>query len=228
MTVNYKKNFFTSADGKLIDLHEYHPKKEIKSSVVLVYEIFGKTNHIHNLATKIAENNILVYVPDIFSRLEKNVFLAYNKVGFQKGIKLKEKLNWDLPVMDIVSCASLLKQKYPVSIMGFCYGGTLSWISTQKSFIFEKSVCYYGSSIPDFLFKNVNCPTMLHFGENDEGIPKGAIEKVKSYIKEQEIPVNLFEYKNADHGFNCEERKSYNEEASKLAYERTIGFLMED
>ena len=228
MPINYKKNHFTSADGKIIDLHEFHPNNEIKSSVILVYEIFGKTDHINNFANKIAENDILVYVPDIFSRLEKNVVLSYDGAGFEKGMELKEKLSWELPVMDIVSCASLLKQKYQVSIMGFCYGGTLSWISAQKSFIFEKSICYYGSSIPDFLIKNINCPTMLHFGENDKGIPKDAIKKVKSYISQQKSSINLFKYKNADHGFNCEDRKSYNEEAAKLAYKRTLSFLMED
>ena len=228
MNSNYKENCFTSADGQEIVLHEYAPKKKIINSLILVYEIFGKTNHFHKLASKLAENGILVYMPDIFSRFEKNIVLPYDKDGFKKGIEFKEKLGWELPVMDIVSCASILKQKYPVNIMGFCYGGSLSWLAIQKSFIFEKAVCYYGTSIPDFLIKGLNCSAMLHFGEKDEGIPKRAIEKVRKYVAKQDYKVRIFDYGDADHGFNCEDRKNYNDNASKLAFTRTMDFLIGD
>ncbi len=225
MNINYKESFFNSADGKKIKLHEYHPNSKSTLSIILIYEIFGKTSHIHNYAIKLAKEGILVYIPDIFSRLEDEVILPYNKEGFKKGIKLKEDLGWQLPVMDIVSCASLLRQQYSVCVMGFCYGGSLSWIASQKSFIFDKTVCFYGSNIPDFLIKNINSPSVLHFGEKDKGIPKAAIDKVKEYKSKQEQIIKIFEYKDADHGFNCEDRSSYHANSAKLSFTRSLNFI---
>ena len=92
--------------------------------------------------------------------------------------------------MDIVALAATLRLEYNVSVLGYCYGGSLAWLAMQKSFIFEKGICYYGSSIPEFLESNVNCPGMLHFGSDDKGIPIESIEKVKKFINMNKIKLN--------------------------------------
>ena len=134
----------------------------------------------------------MVAIPDIFSRLENNINLPYNKDGFSKGLHLKEKLGWEIPVMDIVALAATLRLESNVSVLGYCYGGSLAWLAMQKSFIFEKGICYYGSSIPEFLESNINCPGMLHFGSEDKGIPIEAIERVKKFINKNKSKIELF------------------------------------
>ncbi len=220
-----KMNFFTSADDYSLPYFEYEPESQIKSSIIMIYEIFGATNHIHNFASLLADKGYLVYVPDIFHRIEKNINLEYNKSGFDKGLSLKKELGWDYPVMDIVALASLLKHKYKVTCLGFCYGGSIAWRASQKSFLFDKSICYYGSSIPDFLDRKINNPTMVHFGNLDVGIPNEKINKVKKFSKEQSFEIVIHEYEDADHGFNCEDRKSYNKVASLSALERSLDFI---
>ncbi|HEX7968638.1 MAG TPA: dienelactone hydrolase family protein, partial [Stellaceae bacterium] len=64
---------------------------------------------------------------------------------------------------------------------------------------------------------------MLHFGETDASIPMSDVEKVKQ--ARPEIPVYVYK---AGHGFNCDERASYNAESTKTALERTLGFLREN
>ena len=215
-----------SADGHLLPYLQFSPEKNKNNkSIIIVYEIFGLTDHIKNVGEEYAKNGFLVTIPDLYSRLEDSIILPYNKDGFSKGLDLKNQLGWDLPVMDIVALAASLRLEQSVSILGFCYGGSLTWLAMQKSFIFEKGVCYYGSSIPEFLELNVNCPGLLHFGKKDKGIPPLSIEKVKTYIKKNKNKVELFEYENADHGFNCNERKSYNKIAAEMAYEKTLKFL---
>ena len=215
-----------SADDYLLPYLQFSPEKnQNNKSIIIVYEIFGLTNHIKNLAEEYAKNGFLVVIPDLFSRLESNINLPYNTDGFSKGLSLKNKLGWDLPVMDIVALAATLRLERSVNILGFCYGGSLAWLAMQKSFIFEKGVCYYGSSIPEFLELNVNCPGLLHFGKEDKGIPPSSLEKVKKYIKKNKNKIELFEYENSDHGFNCNERKSYNKKAAKIAHTRTLKFL---
>ena len=215
-----------SADDYLLPYLEFSPEKnQNNKSIIIVYEIFGLTDHIKNVAEEYAKNGFLVIIPDLFSRLKSNINLPYNKEGFSEGLSLKNKLGWDLPVMDIVALAATLRLERSVNILGFCYGGSLAWLAMQKSFIFEKGVCYYGSSIPEFLELDVNCPALLHFGKKDKGIPASSLEKVKTYIKKNKNKVELFEYENADHGFNCNERKSYNQAAAEMAYEKTLKFL---
>lgn len=215
-----------SADDYPLPYLIFEPENNTNNkSIILVYEIFGLTDHIKNVAKEYAENGFLVAIPDIFSRLENNIALPYNKDGFSKGLHLKNKLGWELPVMDIVALAATLRLERSVSILGFCYGASLSWLAMQKSFIFERGVCYYGSSIPEFLELNINCSVLLHFGKEDKGIPPLSIEKIKTYIKKNTNKVELFEYENADHGFNCDERKSYNKIAAEMAYKKTLKFL---
>lgn len=225
MNYSYKKKNIKSADGKNIPSLEYIPNINTNSAIVLVYEIFGTTNHIKRLASNLAEKGFIVNIPDIFSRIEDNVSLPYNKEGFQKGISLKKNIGWEIPVMDLVATAATYKQNFEVSILGFCFGGSLAWLSMQKSFIFDKGVCYYGSSIPDFLERNINCPALLHFGKKDKGIPSEALNKVRKYLVKQSYAINIFEYEDADHGFNCEDRNSYNQKAAEIAYKKTINFL---
>lgn len=215
-----------SADNYPLPYLQFEPENNIKNkSIVLVYEIFGLTDHIKNIAEDYAKNGFLVAVPDIFSRLENNINLPYDKDGFAKGLNLKKKLGWELPVMDIVALAATLRLKCNVSVLGYCYGGSLAWLAMQKSFIFEKGICYYGSSIPEFLESHVNCPDMLHFGSEDKGIPIESIEKVKKFINKNINKIELFVYENADHGFNCCQRKSYNKIAAEQAFDKTIKFL---
>ena len=61
---------------------------------------------------------------------------------------------------------------------------------------------------------------MLHFGKLDKHIPREDIDKVQAAHPE----VQIFWY-DADHGFNCNDRASYNPEAAKLARERSLAFL---
>ena len=120
--------------------------------------------------------------------------------------------------------AALVKQKFKVSCLGFCYGGSIAWRASQKSFLFDKSVCYYGSSIPDFLDKKINNPVLGHFGKLDKGIPEEKVKSKKIFQKNKTLNLIIHEYDNADHGFNCEDRKSYNKNSSVLALKRSLKF----
>ena len=61
---------------------------------------------------------------------------------------------------------------------------------------------------------------MLHFGTLDKHIPKADIDRVQAAHPD----VQIFWYE-ADHGFNCDARASYNAAAAREARERSVGFL---
>ena len=61
---------------------------------------------------------------------------------------------------------------------------------------------------------------MMQFGEHDASIP---MDKV-AVIRERR-PEPTYHVYDAEHGFNCDQRGSYNQTAAALALERTLAFF---
>ena len=60
----------------------------------------------------------------------------------------------------------------------------------------------------------------MHFGELDKHIPQTDVAKIRAAFPH----LSVFVY-DADHGFNCDERGSFNPKAADLAKARTLEFL---
>ena len=63
-------------------------------------------------------------------------------------------------------------------------------------------------------------PVLAHFGDNDHWIPLDTVDAFKKAHPDVEVHVYA-----CGHGFNCEQRGSYNAEAAELAKERTLAFF---
>jgi carboxymethylenebutenolidase len=62
---------------------------------------------------------------------------------------------------------------------------------------------------------------MYHFGSADKSIPPDQVERLQAAH-----PQGIFYvYDGAGHGFNCDQRPSYDAAAAALARERTLEFL---
>jgi len=83
------------------------------------------------------------------------------------------------------------------------------------------AVSYYGGQIArDHLDKHPKRPVLYHFGEKDPYIPASDIEKIRAAD-----PNGIVHVYPADHGFNCDERASYDAPSANLARERSLSFL---
>ena len=214
-----------SADDKDIPVYIYEPSIERIGAIVLIQEIFGVNDHIKDVAKKFSNEGFVTWVPDIYFRIEDDVNLGYSTDEIKKGKSLKEKSGWDLPTMDILSCIANLKVSYNVATIGFCYGGSLSWRAAYTAYGLDASVCFYGSQIASFLDKNPRCSTLVHLAEEDPTINKEDQKKIIEFSKNKEPAITIHNYKNADHGFFCDQRKNFNKESRDLAFKRTIEFL---
>src|SRR6185295_9063816 len=91
-----------------------------------------------------------------------------------------------------------------VGIVGYCWGGFLSWLAACRLDGLACAVVYYGGGIGNVLNEKPRCPVLGHFGEKDKHIP---LEWVERWRKEHpKDPVYTYP---ADHGFNCDQRGSY-------------------
>jgi carboxymethylenebutenolidase len=106
-----------------------------------------------------------------------------------------------------------------VSVVGFCWGGSLAWLSATRLNV-AAAVGYYGGRIAQYVKEEPRCPVILHFGKKDAHIPQSEVEKIRS--AHPDVPIYLYD---AGHGFNCDQRKDYEPQSAALARQRTLDFL---
>lgn len=194
-------------------------------SVVVIQEIFGVNSHIRSVCDRLAAAGFNALAPDLFHRSEPGVQLGYEQADFGRGFELMQALDHTQALADIDACIGDLRSHGgKVAVLGFCMGGLLAYRSAANLKP-DAAVAYYGGGIANFLGEagNIRCPIQFHFGEKDHFIPMADVDKIRAAIaglKETELHVYP-----ADHGFNCDQRASYDAAAASLAWQRSLDFL---
>ena len=198
-----------SLDDHLFEAYLSQPKGKPKAGLVILQEI---TNFF-------ADQGYLAIAPSLFDRSERNVKLGYDEKSIIKGRSLKSLCDQNA-LKDIEAAISVVCSAGKVGVIGYCWGGSLSWRIACENKNLSVAICYYGGDIPNLKELEPKCNVLTHFGELDQGIP---IESVRRF-KEARPKVQTYTYP-ADHGFNCNHRRQYNETSSKVALDRTLRFL---
>jgi len=209
----------TSADGHIFSAYRAGPEGAEKGLVV-VQEIFGVNHHIRRVTESFAARGYAVIAPALFDRAGRGVELRYVGEDIQRGLALRAQIPEADTIADIEAAAAALGRER-VGIVGYCWGGTLAWLSAARTQKFAAAVGWYGGGIANARQERLNCPVQLHFGVLDQGIPMDDVAAIARVHPEVEI----FTYPDAGHGFGCEARESYVPEAAELAQDRTLVFF---
>ncbi len=211
----------TAADGFTLDAYMSQPADEPKGSLVVIQEIFGVNSHIRDVVDGYASDGYFVIAPAIFDRAERGVELGYDQEGVQKGLQLaRGELDQEKILLDVQSAINHAAQFGKVGVVGYCFGGLMTWVCAARA---ENVACcagYYGGGIINAIDLVPRVPTMLHFGNLDKGIPLSDVEQVGA--RHPDVEIHIYD---ADHGFNCDHRASYDEAAAKLARQRSLAFF---
>ena len=210
----------TASDGHTFGAYRADPDGAPRGALVVIQEIFGVNQHIRALTDGFAAAGYVAIAPALYDRAERGVELGYDEEGRQIGMATREKVGWDDVVKDIVAAREAVSDAGKVGIVGYCYGGTVTWLGACKGG-FDAAVGYYGGGIHTMLDLDAGCPVQLHFGEKDQGIPLENVDK----IREAKPDVEIYVYNGAGHGVVCNERPSYSEEATSQARARTLDFF---
>ena len=212
-----------ASDGTELQAYVARPKAEIKAMLVVVQEIFGVNKHIQSVADDWANDGFLCIAPQMFDRIEKGVDLSYDKAGWEKAMSFLPKIDMDKSMIDMDAAIDWLRNETElnVGVIGFCYGGTVAWLSAARLKI-EAAVGYYGGNIANFLNEEPQCPVMLHFGADDAHIPEAKIDAIRN--AHPEVPI--FVYEDAGHAFNrSQDKTAFNSVASRSAKLRSLRFF---
>ncbi|MET0310503.1 MAG: dienelactone hydrolase family protein [Burkholderiaceae bacterium] len=214
-----------AADGFTFPAYIAQPAGKPRGGLVLLQEIFGVNSHIRDVADRFAAEGFFVVAPATFHRVQQGVDLGYDKAGMDEGSALKAKVEALEPpgvLHDVEACVRHAAQAGKVGITGFCWGGLLTWRAACTISGIAAAVPYYGGGMTTEkeIARKPLCPVLAHFGNRDKHI---SVESVEAFKKAHpEVEVHLYE---ADHGFNCDQRGSYDAAAAKLAWGRTNDFL---
>jgi len=211
----------TASDNIQLGAYRADPSGAPKGAIVVIQEIFGVNHHIRSVCDRLAAEGYVAIAPAIFDRIEPNFTSGYSPDEVAVARKFVANPDWTAMLRDTQAAIDAVKNVGPVGIIGFCLGGSIAYAAATKLSGLSAAIGYYGGAIVRFADDKPKVPTQLHFGEKDAGIPLSDVETIKA--KRPEIEV--FTYPDAQHGFHCDERASYDKKSADTAWPRSMAFF---
>jgi len=205
-------------DGHEFQAYLAAPPGRPRGAVVVLQEIFGVNGHIRSVTDGFASEGYTAIAPALFDRIRRGIALAYDDDGRDEGRGYAQQLKPEETLKDVAAAVAVVRHSGRVGTVGYCWGGGLSYRAACELPL-ACAVVYYGN--PRDISQTPRCPVMYHFGSADQSIPPDQVERLKAAH-----PQGIFYvYDGAGHGFNCDQRPSYDAAAAALARRRTLDFL---
>lgn len=216
-----------AADGTRVPAYEARPAAAPRGAVVVIQEIFGVNSHIRSVADGYAAQGYLAVAPACFERVKPGVSLGYSEADMGEGFGYKtavEALPAPGVLQDIQAAIDHVAQASggKVGIVGYCWGGLLTWRAACLLTGMSAAVPYYGGGVTTATesARSPKVPVLAHFAEQDRWI---AMDTVQAFAKAHpEVQVHTYA---AHHGFNCDQRGSWHAPSAQQALERTLVFF---
>jgi carboxymethylenebutenolidase len=210
----------TAADGHTLSAYVAEPAAKPRGGVVVIQEIFGVNSHIRSVADAFAAEGYLTIAPALFDRLHPAYETGYKPEDIQKGIEIVQQLKLDQTLADISAAVAYASSAGKVGIVGYCWGGTMTWVAAARVPGIAAAAPHYGGGISNFANEQPKAKVLLHFGEQDQNpSPEQARQVIAAH---PEVEAHFYP---AGHGFHCDQRGSYHAPSAKLARERTVAFF---
>lgn len=210
----------TATDAHRLGAYRADPAGAAKGGIVVVQEIFGVNRHIRNVCDRLAAAGYAAVAPALFDRKQRDFQSGYSPEEIAKARQFLTNIDWDAMLRDVAAAAAALRASGPTGIVGFCMGGTVSFLSATRLDGFSAAVSFYGGQIVRFADERPKCPLQMHFGEKDDHIPLSDVDIIRKKRTESEV----FVYP-AGHGFYCDERGSFHQPSAREAWDRTLAFF---
>ncbi|MFP5385877.1 MAG: dienelactone hydrolase family protein [Bacteriovoracia bacterium] len=233
-------NFLTCETKKgLMDIYVSSQQTRIRLPIVLVFqEAFGVNSHIRSICDRLAEEGFLAAAPDLFHRMGRRIEIPYSErksimplLAKMRNQEIVEDARETLNFLDVLPTADT--NNY--STLGFCVGGFSSALCATQMNV-KKMVSFYGAGmvrpregvgLTPFIdeMKKIKAPCLFFFGGMDASIPRTDIIEIEKKLSASKVSFEADIFENSDHGFFCDERKSYNQEDASIAWKKTLQFL---
>lgn len=169
-------------------------------------------SHIRGVCDGYAADGYLAIAPALFDRVRPRVDLGYTPDDIDRGRDLKAKATLEHALADVEAARASAASAGKVGIVGYCWGGYIAWMSGSRLPGFACAAPYYGGGMLEAAGEHPRCPVLAHFGETDAHIPVDGVRKFAAAHPESQVLIYP-----ANHGFNCDQRGSFDAPSAKLA-----------
>jgi carboxymethylenebutenolidase len=209
----------TAPDGFEFPAYHAAPGGARKGGVIVIQEIFGIDRHVRRDVDRWAELGFEAVAPGLYERREAGFTAEHSEEGIKVGIAHAMGSPREQVLADIAACRDFLAPRGKVCVVGYCYGGSYAWLSAGELDGLAAASSYYGSMVQANAGLAPKCPTIVHLGRLDAGIPADA---VKAAVEAANPRVPVYIYEDAGHGFNNEDPERHSVASAELARQRTL------
>ncbi|MDQ1511299.1 MAG: carboxymethylenebutenolidase [Actinomycetota bacterium] len=216
--------------------YEAIPDSDPAAAVVVIQEAFGVNPHIEDVTRRIAAAGYHAIAPDMFHRTGGAV-VDYGDFGAViehfVGIGSDDSIMSDVDAaLDYLRGVGFADRQ--IGIVGFCFGGRVTFLVASQRAL-GAAAGFYGGGIVTARFPQfpalvdrsatLETPWLGLFGDRDESIPVDDVEQLRKALTDAPVATEIVRYADAEHGFNCDARPSYNAEAAADAWRRLLGWF---
>ena len=199
-------------------------REEELPGVVVVHENRGLNPHIEDVCRRAGLADFIALAPDALTPL------GGYPGNDDEGRELQRQRDRGRMLEDFIAAFEYLKA-HPactghVGVVGFCFGGWISNMMAVRVAELQASVPFYGGQPPPEDVHHIQAPLLLHFAELDTRVNAGW-PAYEAALKEHEKEYTAHFYPDVQHGFHNDTTPRYNEEAARLAWQRTLDFFDE-
>jgi len=224
------------ADGTAMRVYVARPQDGATHTGLLVFqEAFGVNAHIRDVAERFGREGYVAVAPELFHRTAPGFEGRHD--NFEAAMPHARALtNQDLEA-DVRAAFEWLRadsrtQGQQIACVGFCMGGRVAFL-TNAVLPVSAAISFYGGGIapnpfgPGLLSRagDLHAPQLLFWGGLDKHIGQEQTRAVTDSLRAAGKPFVNVEFSDADHGFFCDARSSYNPSAARQAWALALTFL---
>ena len=209
-------------DGFTFSALHAEPQGRRRGGVIVIQEIFGLDQYVQADVARWAALGFEVVAPSMYDRVEPGLVAEHDEAGIAAAFAVMQQAKPADALADIAACIAFLRERGPVFIVGYCYGGTMVWRASANLEGLAAGSSYYGGGVAAAAELALNNPVICHFGRKDAHIPA---EEAGAKIKAAHPEVPVYIYENSGHGFNNDGRPDSDADDARLARERTLALF---
>jgi carboxymethylenebutenolidase len=220
-------------DGSKMRTYVAKPTGAPRAALLVFPEIFGVNSHIRDVTERFAKQGYLAVSPELFHRSGPGFECGYSEAEIQQGVGHMMQVTPQGLEADIKAAYEYATgSKLPVAATGFCMGGRTAFLAASLVPL-ACAVAFYGGGIAPNAFgpglldrvPHLQAPVLFLWGTKDTHIPPASVDQITAAMRASGKRFAVAEFSEAEHGFFCDQRGSYNAAAAAVVWPMVLAYL---
>jgi carboxymethylenebutenolidase len=193
-------------------------------AVLVLHAWWGLNDTIKAVCNRLADSGFVAFAPDFYHGRVTDQIAEAETLGAALDANVNQ------AKADLAKATTFLKERAGsddpgMAVIGFSLGAYYALdLSVTAPDTIRSVVLFYGTGPADF--SRSKAAYLGHFAEMDQFEPPSNVSDLEESLRRAGRPVTFYQYSGAGHWFFEPDRvQAYNQEAARLAWDRTLAFL---